>query len=628
MLAGMIARSILLIALAAAVFLQPTPAHAVTQLPPNAIIVDDGDAGFERFGTPAFWQTATSTPNDYFNGNMTWTWNYNLVVDNYARWSLPLTATLPMTYEVYAFVPRYNSTTANAVYTLSRGGLITTRSINQNNVYADWVSLGKHAFSSAGPNYVSLTDATGEPVNTAKVGFDAIAFVPQTTVTEPPVTPPVTPTPPFTSTAFIHIPLLFKGIATPPVTTSRYISTIDPQRHYNMGCETGRRDESGMLVLAFGQPIVVDLGYGASIYSSFVPASTAQVAEAAKRYLRGYGECSSTQRLQVGLGINNYKGETNANHGRAWALMVNSVHDWLRVQPFAGRISVAGAIDAEPSWNTAANTRAWVDGFVGATTQPLINFGSCDGCPTALRPNQQPNNGWTVDDVWYISAGAPNTLALPEIYLTSGIHADQWYRVSLHGHITHNKRIPFAGTLTQFAACQERGCAGTDNTPAQGWLQLRNAVNADIRTATAVPFSSDITWRQGDDSFAALSAQAMRPFAAPAIAHQVAGDGYLVDEVQPPLPATRFIGNNVWLGRDAQVYAGVVRSFDKDGNESAQGGLAVFPLVNGEIAGDANFFPAPIPSSTLRIIAAEGDVLMVQSDAGVLRFDVATRVWQ
>jgi hypothetical protein len=609
-----------------------TPAQAVTQLPPNAIIVDDGDAGFERFGTPAFWQTATSTPNDYFNGDMTWTSNYNLVIDNYARWSLPVTATLPMTYEVYAFVPRYNSSTTNATYTISRGGLTTTRSINQNNVYADWVSLGKHAFSSAGPNYVSLSDATGEPVNTTKVGFDAIAFVPQTTVTEPPVTPPVTPTPPatpiFTPTAFVHMPLLFRGIAVPAATTSRYISTIDPERHYNMGCETGRRGESGMLVLEFGQPIVVGLGYGASIYSSFVPASTAQVAEAAKGYLRGYAECSSTQRLQVGLGINNYKGETNANHGAAWARMVTSVNDWLRAQPFANRISVAGATDAEPSWNTAGNTRTWVDGFVGNTTQPLINFGSCDGCPTALRPNQQPNNGWTVDDVWYISAGAPNTLALPEIYLTGGIHADQWYRVSLRGYTAHGKRIDFAGTLTQFAACQERGCAGTDNTPAQGWSQLRSAVNADIRTATSVPWSSDITWRQDDDSFAALGAQAARPFTAPAITHQVAGAGYIVDDVTPPLPATRFLGNNAWVGQAAHVYAGLIRAFDKDGNETAQGGLVVFPVVNGEVAGDAVFYPAPTATGALRVIAAEGDVLVVQSDAGVLRFDVAAHAWQ
>jgi hypothetical protein len=106
------------------------------------------------------------------------------------------------------------------------------------------------------------------------------------------------------------------------------------------------------------------------------------------------------------------------------------------------------------------------------------------------------------------------------------------------------------------------------------------------------------------------------------------GNGYLIEDVQPPLPATRFIGNNAWVGREAQVYAGVIRSFDKDGNESALGGLVVLPLVNGEVAGEAVFFPTPAPSTSLRILAAEGDVLLVQSDAGVLRFDAATRAWQ
>jgi hypothetical protein len=601
------------------------PARAASTLPPNAIIVDDGDAGFQRFGNESYWRVSTdNTSFSFFNRDVTWTSNYSQTVENYARWSLPITATLPMTYEVYAFIPRYNSSTDNAIYTISRGGITTTKAISQSAYYAEWVSLGKHVFTSAGANFVLLTDKTGEPDNARRIGFDAMAFVPQVTITSPP--------PAFTPTAFVHAPIIRNGLGAdntgaPPATTSRYISTIDSERHYNMGCETGRRGESGTLVLAFGQPITVALGYGATTYS-FTLASTLQVADAAKGYLRGLADCSRAQTMLVGLGINNYKGATNAGHGAAWGRMVNEVHDWLRAQPFANRIAVAGAIDAEPSWNTAGNTRAWVDAFTSVTTRPLINFGSCDGCPTALNPLQGPANGWKVEDIWHISAGTPNTLALPEIYLTSGIHADQWYRVSLHGFIMHNKRIPFAGTLTQFAACQERGCAGTDNTPARGWLQLRSAVNLDFRTVTEVPASSDITWRQDGDSTIPSTAQTVTPFTAPAIAHQVAGNGFLIDDVQPPLPALRFIGNNAWLGREAQVYAGVIRAFDKDGNESAQGGLAIFPVVNGEVAGDAVFFSAPVASASLRIIAGDGDVLLVQADAGVLRFDVATRAWR
>ena len=89
-----------------------------------------------------------------------------------------------MTYEVFAFIPRYNATTTNAVYTISRGGLTTTKSINQNNSFAEWVSLGQHLFDDSGANHVMLTDATGEPVNTKQVGFDAIAFVPHSDATD------------------------------------------------------------------------------------------------------------------------------------------------------------------------------------------------------------------------------------------------------------------------------------------------------------------------------------------------------------------------------------------------------------------------------------------------------------
>ena len=91
MLTGMIVRLFMLIALTAVVFVPYAPASALTQLPPNAIIIDDGDAGFQQFGTQDYWKPETGSPNDYFNGDMVWTWNYNLVVDNYARWSLPLT---------------------------------------------------------------------------------------------------------------------------------------------------------------------------------------------------------------------------------------------------------------------------------------------------------------------------------------------------------------------------------------------------------------------------------------------------------------------------------------------------------------------------------------------------------
>jgi hypothetical protein len=45
---------------------------------------------------------------------MVWTLNNTSIVENYAYWYLPLSATVPMSYEVFAFIPAYNATTRSA----------------------------------------------------------------------------------------------------------------------------------------------------------------------------------------------------------------------------------------------------------------------------------------------------------------------------------------------------------------------------------------------------------------------------------------------------------------------------------------------------------------------------------
>jgi hypothetical protein len=603
---------------------------------PNAIIIDDGDANFQLFGPPTGWRTATSTPNDYYTGDVTWTTNISATEasENYARWTLPVSATLPMTYEVMAFVPRYNSTTQLARYVIHRNGITQTRTLNQNAYYAEWVSLGTYPFVT-GTNYVELGDATGEAQYSKRIGFDAIAFVPQLPQS------PITPSLPFTPVAALGLPLIIGGsrLETISATTSRYIQTIDPQRHYRMGCAAGQRGENGVAVLAFGQPWAVDLGYGALIFGALFPATLAQVSDAAKGFIRGYAECApanSAIKLDLGLGVNNYKGETNNGHGRAWAGMVNGVDAWLQTSQHKDRVRVFGAADMEPSWNTVTNTRAWVDGYVAVAMRPLINFGSCDGCPTGLNPNQQPNNGWTVEDIWYISAGAKDTLALPEIYLRSGIHADQWYRISLHGATQHNKKIAYAGVLTQYAACQDTdptNCAlnGTDNTPTQGLQQLNNAINADARTAFSVTRASDITWKQDGTLIAAQATK----FVVPAVAHRTLGslgDGVVVTDVQPPLPAHVFIGNNMWLGEVdgavTQVYAGTVRGWTGEGVVTEHGGVAAFDvLADGTIALRA-IVRGPEGAAALSVVDMEGNRLTLVDAAGrTFGFDVITQQW-
>jgi hypothetical protein len=156
----------------------------------------------------------------------------------------------------------------------------------------------------------------------------------------------------------------------------------------------------------------------------------------------------------------------------------------------------------ELDWNTPANTRAWVDGYASAYqgTAWLYNYGDCGRCRSdgviLPVPGSGANSGWTQEDVWYISWGAGPAWAIPEIYNTLGTNARQWQNIVLYSRVNHGSPMGIKGTLTQWQACQDRPpCAGTNNTPDQGWSQLWNALNADPRTAQDVPWSTDITWQ-------------------------------------------------------------------------------------------------------------------------------------
>ncbi len=604
-------------------------AQALSSLPPQAIVVDETDIHFARFGPPQYWWTSTGTAFSYYGGSMIWTWNEALTLTNYARWHLPISATLPLTYEVFVFVPRYNATTRNAQYHIVQGvadsPITTTRALSQNQHYAEWVSLGQYFFRPGELNFVQLGDVTGEPNGTQRVGFDALAFVPL--VPAEPLTPAHRAFLPFVSgPAFAH-------------TTSRYISTMNPQHHEFMGCAAGRANEQGVIILAFGQPWAQGDEYGVLYYrSNFTFASTATIAEAVKGFLRGYWTCAPPYaRLKLGVGTNNYRGATGFNHGRAWGQMINQLHTWLQTNAPAGaaeRLTVLGANDIEMSWNGPITTLAWVQGYASATTIPFINFGTCDGCPTTASPNRQPNNGWTVDQVWQVNSGI--AIPFPEIYLRNGVNADQWYRMSLYAALNKGAKLNFGGLLTQWQACRDvGGCNGTDNTPHQGWSQLQAALNADPRTAMPLPFPSDITWRvitqPLDTGTLTLQTTDEVEGDVALLRETPAGDGVILEEVAPPIPATLFLAENAWRGainsragaRTVLVFAGRVRDPALGGvDETQRGGVAVIHAWH-----DWRIIAAPEGVGTLRIVSAANAVLVLSDGARTLRFDVRSELW-
>ena len=135
------------------------------------IIVDDRDAGFIWGGpTGSFYGRSTG-----YRGHLFWTWNGSSRLYNWAKW-FPYVSSAG-NYEVYVYIASRYFGTKNAQYKITRNGVETSRWVNQNNYYDQWVSLGTYYFGGGSGEYVFLGDNTGEAYATRFVGFDAMKFV-------------------------------------------------------------------------------------------------------------------------------------------------------------------------------------------------------------------------------------------------------------------------------------------------------------------------------------------------------------------------------------------------------------------------------------------------------------------
>jgi hypothetical protein len=300
-------------------------------------------------------------------------------------------------------------------------------------------------------------------------------------------------------------------------TTSYYMSTIDPQVAYNRGCALGDRDEAlpgyqlSLVILDYGKPVQVINGVqqlGTRIFSAVrVPIS--QIEISARNFAYGYYRCTGDDydsRLIVGIGTNNYQDDetcsfcaVNYEHGRAWAEMVNRVNDWLAAGGYASQTSAVGANDIELSWNTYERTRDWLDGYESVAKHQMLNYGAVEGCPYFNAPGARCGGGrWSKDQVWYVIWGAKPVWPVPEIYANNGVNAEQWYLMSVYAYDTHGLAIEFRGVMTQYQAClqvpDDPTCAVLDNTPEQGWGQLQNLVNSNLKTIHTIPYVTDIRW--------------------------------------------------------------------------------------------------------------------------------------
>ncbi|HZW03318.1 MAG TPA: hypothetical protein VFF68_05295 [Anaerolineaceae bacterium] len=341
----------------------------------------------------------------------------------------------------------------------------------------------------------------------------------------PPPTPTRTPTRTPTATVTrtpTNTPTLPPISNTPPRwTTSYYFAVADPANlnaeARQIGCELGTRDlglpgkQDNLVILDFGTTKYVNGQYGASLMYRNGFGTIAQIGEAVKQFGYGYWDCVESDfdsHLRIGIGTNNYTGSTYPSvtygHGQAWAAMVNQVNDWFVnncPRSCDGQVDAAGANDIELGWGSPEATIDWLNGYDSVNRYPMYNYGALPGCPYFAAPGSQCGGNstvWTKERVWLVTDAGP-VQSLPEIYRNDGVNAQQWYLMSVWAYQNKGKPMDFIGVMTQYQACLQRAssdptCATLDNTANQGWTQLHNLINGDVRTRWPLQFSTDIKW--------------------------------------------------------------------------------------------------------------------------------------
>lgn len=253
-------------------------------------------------------------------------------------------------------------------------------------------------------------------------------------------------------------------------------------------CDQARKVRQGVVILSFGKQVSGGSnGFGLTITKSEIVATTSA-------WAAGLAECGPGP-WEVALGTSNSGGVTAFNGylgGKDWAALVAAAR--AESDP---RVVIAGAVDLEPGWGPPGQARAWVDGYVDATAARLWNFGSADGCPQTFGSDLTCNNGWTIDDVLWVSSHAgPNVLAMPQIHTKSGSQARQWAVLAARANAM-KMPLRLAAITVQTAACTQvkGGCPTTGISAWDGWGQLRRALDAQPTTVGfRVGAPMDIRW--------------------------------------------------------------------------------------------------------------------------------------
>jgi hypothetical protein len=202
------------------------------------------------------------------------------------------------------------------------------------------------------------------------------------------------------------------------------------------------------------------------------------------------------------------------NHGYYWADMVNQVANYVQ-NGYAAVITVSGANDIETSWSPFDSglgnaARRWIDGWEQSAAHVYYDFGDAVACPQSSSGNSYCNSpDWYMYGVWYKTFGAGKAFSFPEIYVfppgnpNGPVDAKRWTNLSRNAASgvfdpAHPQAIVMYGSLTNWCFKYEATCPPngnpSENTPAQGWTELYNELNANPATQANPPWSSDIRY--------------------------------------------------------------------------------------------------------------------------------------
>jgi hypothetical protein len=255
-------------------------------------------------------------------------------------------------------------------------------------------------------------------------------------------------------------------------------------------CDQARKVRQGIVVLSFGMQVEG----GSSGFEKTRKLTYDDIAATTSAWASGLAECG-TGPWEVSIGTSNSGGKTKFNGfsgGQLWAQVVE------RTRAIADpRVTVTGAVDIEPGWGPVKQARLWVDGYVSSTSVRLWNFGSADGCPQTVSSRVSCNNGWTIDDVIYVSSHAgPGVIAMPQIHTQSGSQSRQWAVMSARA-ASQGKPLRIGAITVQTAACSQirGGCRTTGISAWDGWAQLRRIMD-ETPGAQGTPIGApmDIRW--------------------------------------------------------------------------------------------------------------------------------------